>query len=195
MPSGVPTRDAALVEPTAVAYRGLIQSGAVAGLSLEIVGAGTIGLLVALVARALQVLDVGLVEIDPARAEFAASLGFSVSATARRNVPHVVDATGTSAGASIALGACADGGTVALLGLGASVSAIDLDAVVVRELQLRGSLGSPGVWPEVIDLLAQGRLTPSLLVSHTFPLHEVEAAFELVTRRPAGVRKVLVTQE
>ena len=46
---------------------------------------------------------------------------------------------------------------------------------------------------EILSLLAQGRLNPEPLLTHTFPLHQVEAACELFAGRRDGVMKVAIT--
>lgn len=193
VPETVAATDAALIEPLAVAYRGVRRADVAAGETLTVVGAGPIGLLCALIARALGVTDVQLLEVDPARRQFAAELGFTVAQTHIEKAARVIEASGNARGVSTALETCLDGGVVVLLGLtGSGQVPVDLDDVVVRDLDVRGSLGSPGVWPEVIDLVADGQVRPSVLVSHEFPLDDVTAAFDLARRREPGVRKIIV---
>jgi threonine dehydrogenase-like Zn-dependent dehydrogenase len=79
-----------------------------------------------------------------------------------------------------------------LVGFVGAIEELDLDDVVVRDLTLRGSLGSPGVWPAVIELLETGALRPSVLVTHRFPLEQAEEAFRLAAAHRPGVRKILV---
>ena len=51
LPSGTPEEAGALAEPLSVAVRAIRRSGGVEGRSVQVVGAGTLGLLVAQVAR------------------------------------------------------------------------------------------------------------------------------------------------
>ena len=193
VPATVSARDAALVEPLAVAYRGLSRAGVPPRGGVGIIGAGTIGLLCALAARALEVADIYLFEVDPHRRRFAASLGFAVSERPGHQLPAVIEASGTAAGAAAAVDACLDGGTIVLLGLtGSSAEPMNLDRIVTRDLTVIGSLSSPGIWPEVINLIAEGRVQPSKLVSHEFPLDDVAVAFSTAAGRAPGVRKILV---
>ena len=193
LPDGIDAADAALVEPLSVAYRGVARAGVQPGEPLAVVGAGTIGMLAALTAQALGIADVRLVEVDPDRRRFAAELGLHVSAALDERVPRVVEASGTAGGIAAALETCLDGGSVVLLGLtGAPATPVDLDRVVVRDLTVQGSLGSPGVWPEVVALVASGQVRPSVLVSHRFGLADAAAAYALAASREPGVRKVLV---
>jgi 2-desacetyl-2-hydroxyethyl bacteriochlorophyllide A dehydrogenase len=193
LPDHIDAADAALVEPLSVAYRGVSRAGVQPGEPLAVVGAGTIGMLAALTARALGIADVRLVEVDPDRRRFAAELGLHVSPALDERVPRVVEASGTAGGIAAALETCLDAGSVVLMGLtGAPATPVDLDRVVVRDLTIQGSLGSPGVWPEVVALVAGGQVRPSVLVSHRFGLADAPAAYALAASREPGVRKVLV---
>lgn len=187
---GVRAEDAALVEPSAIAYRALDRSGASEGDEVLIVGAGTIGLLCAMIGRA-RGMRVALVEIDADRAAFAGSLGFDV-ASPDRGAPFVVEASGSAGGRRDAVRRCDAGGVVALVGFSGAVGEFDLDDVVVRDITVRGSLGSPGVWPEVIRLIETGAIRPSVLVTHELGLEEAEEAFRLAVAHRPGVRKVLM---
>jgi 2-desacetyl-2-hydroxyethyl bacteriochlorophyllide A dehydrogenase len=194
VPGNVSAADAALIEPLAVAYRGVRRTGAEPSEPLAVIGAGTIGLLCALVARALGTEDVELIDRHAARRDFAASLGFPVAEPrAGHPVRRVIDASGTGPGVATALETCDEGGTVVLLGLtGTPTCPIDVDSIVVRDLTVRGSLGSPNVWPEVIQIVARGQVQPSKLVSHQFTLDDVAEAFELAAQRDPSIRKVIV---
>ncbi|HEY0448642.1 zinc-dependent alcohol dehydrogenase [Actinophytocola sp.] len=192
VPSHVDARDAALVEPLAVAYRGVERLLPAGGADVCVVGAGTIGLLCALVAEALGAPRVHLVDPDEGRRDRATALGFEASTTPPR-VPCVVEASGTAEGIRTAVGSTTEGGRVLLLGLtGAPAVPLDVDAVVLRDLTVVGSLGSPSVWPAAVDLVASGRIAPGRLVSHEFGLGRVADAYQRAIDRKPGTHKVLV---
>jgi len=69
---------------------------------------------------------------------------------------------------------------------------VDLDRVVVNDQVVLGSLGSPGVWAKAMDLLGRGRLRPSTLVTHRYPLEAVGEAVTAMRDRAPGTGKVLV---
>jgi threonine dehydrogenase-like Zn-dependent dehydrogenase len=68
---------------------------------------------------------------------------------------------------------------------------VDLDRVVVNDQVVIGSLGSPGVWPQALELLGRGRVRPSALVTHRYPLEAVGEAVATMRAR-AGTGKILV---
>src|SRR3954452_23949400 len=78
LPPQLDLRLAALPEPLAVACHDVRRAGLAAGETAVVLGAGPIGLLIALVARK-DGANVLLGEINPARLEFARSLGFEAA--------------------------------------------------------------------------------------------------------------------
>ncbi len=192
LPSTVAAADAVFVEPLAVACRALSRLGTAPGQTTGIVGAGTLGLLCAMAGRATGLDEVRFFETDPVRRDFAMGLGFDAGRPGDR-FDAVIEASGTEAGVTVATEACDDGGTVVLLGLtGAESVNVHVDGVVVRDLTLRGSLGSPHTWPQAVALIAAGAVAPSCLVSHEYTLDEVADAYELAAQRRSGVRKIVI---
>ena len=53
-------------------------------------------------------------------------------------------------------------------------------------------LGSPDVWPQALELLGRGRVRPSALVTHRYPLEAVGEAVATMRDRAPGTGKVLV---
>jgi L-iditol 2-dehydrogenase len=195
VPGSVAAADAALIEPLAVACKAVRSTGQRPGEPLAVVGAGTIGLLCALAARAAGSAEVTVIESQPSRRDYASTLGFTVlrPGSRRHRFPRVIEASGAASGISAALARCTPGGAVVLLGLtGLRSTPVDTDAIVVGDLTVRGSLGSPGVWAEAIGLVASGQVKPSMLVSHEFPLARAAEAFAMAGRHNAGVRKILI---
>lgn len=48
---------------------------------------------------------------------------------------------------------------------------------------------------ETLDLIAEGKLDTTPLLTHTFPLRDIEAAYDLFENRRDGVIKVAITNE
>ena len=193
LPPHVAMQDAALIEPLAVAYRGVHRLLSHGGGRLLVVGGGTIGLLCAMTAQALGVEDIVVVEPQPHRREFAESLGIAATASASGSWPLVIEASGRESGMQAALTATGVGGRLLLIGLcGRPSIPVDIDRIVLQDQTVLGSLSSPGVWPEVIDLVASGRILPGRLVTHTFTLAEIVQAFEQMDSRDPGTMKVHV---
>lgn len=201
----VDLRAAALVEPTAIAYNGVKNAAISPADRLVIHGDGPIGLLVLQVAKAFGAGHITVVGGTPARLDLARQLGAdhvinaletdvvaALSAAGNGHMPNkAIEATGIPAAAANALTAIAPGGTVVLQGLfgGRLLDGFDLDQIVINDLAVKGALGSPGIWPEVIALIESGRVDPLAIVSHTLPLEAFDDGISMV-KRHEGIKIV-----
>jgi alcohol dehydrogenase/L-iditol 2-dehydrogenase len=172
LPEAVSFRQGALTEPISVAYQATcVQTEIRPGDAVVVVGSGSIGLLCAwLAARsgAGPVVVVGLPE-DAGRTETIRNLGtieFADSAAAasnalslhrRRGADVVVDAAGASAALSTALDLVRPNGQITKVGWGREPFGGSLDAIVAKQITLRGSFSHTwAVWERVLALLASG---------------------------------------
>jgi len=108
----------ATVEPTAVAVHGVRLAGNVAGLRVGVIGAGTIGLLVAQVARAYGAASVTLAELDISRHATAVQMADVVTTALPEGSCDVVfECVGAEATIRAAIYACRKGATVTVMGV------------------------------------------------------------------------------
>jgi len=71
----------------------------------------------------------------------------------------------------------------------------DIGRVMFREMELMGSLGCrPVDYPRIIELVKNGLLLLKPLITHKFPLSEINEAFD-VMRRGEGVRTIILCQK
>lgn len=59
------------------------------------------------------------------------------------------------------------------------------------------SYSKPEEWtaataPQTLELIAQGKIDTTPLITHTYPLREIEAAYDLFEHRREGVIKVAI---
>ncbi len=80
-----------------------------------------------------------------------------------------------------------------MVGLSGKLSSVDLDRLVLNDITVRGSLGSPWEWPQTIKALEEGKINPGHLVSHKIGLENFQQAVDLVKNRIDGVIKVIIT--
>jgi threonine dehydrogenase-like Zn-dependent dehydrogenase len=195
LPSSVDPVAGALVEPGANALRAFAAAGVSAGDRLLVVGPGTIGLLVALFARAAGV-SVDLLGVDPGSLEFARSLGFSEVWAASGAAPPagfdaVVDASTGPQVPTLALDLVEPGKRVVYIGLSEPPSMVDTRTIVLRDLTVTGVLSGSGGLAGTISRYAGGEVDPRPLVATTVGLSGVAAV--LAGRASAGgAPKVLV---
>jgi L-iditol 2-dehydrogenase len=196
VPEGVPDRVAALTEPMAITVTALLRARVDPGDTVLVVGAGPVGILAAVAARAMGAGRVSVAgRAGSERLAFAATLGFRVTdghtsdeavreVTDGRGADLVVDASGTVDGIALAIGAAKRRGRMVAVGLsGTPGLVVPWDGAVSRALDLTFSMSSSSTaWDPAIGILAD---TGSSLVPMTtvFPLADWSAAFDAVAAR------------
>jgi threonine dehydrogenase-like Zn-dependent dehydrogenase len=187
LPETVDDAAGALVEPGGNAWRAVEAAGVGAGGRLLVVGAGTIGLLVALVAAACAI-EVHLVARRGPAAAFARSLGFThvwlADGIPETTYDAVVDASNSPDIPALAVDLVEPGGRVVWIGLAGRPSLVDSRRVALQDVTVVGILsGSPGL-AGALELFASGRVDPSPLVAGVVGLDDVARA--LAGARPAA---------
>jgi 2-desacetyl-2-hydroxyethyl bacteriochlorophyllide A dehydrogenase len=191
VPDHVDDDAAVFVEPLAAAARILEQVTLGRGDRVLVVGAGRLGLLVAMVlARTGCRLEV------VARQELSRRLldAVGISAVAVANVPAgafdvAVEASGSPSGFEVARASLRPRGTLVLKSTYADRLALDVSRIVVDELTLVASRCGP--FTEALRLLAEGEVDPRPLIRGRLPLERAMSAFEEAAR-PGALKWLLV---
>ena len=105
LPDEVPSERAVLAANLETAINGVWDARPQVGDRVTVIGAGTVGCLVAWIAGRIAGCDVELVDLNPDRASIARALGvrFAVPASARSEADVVIHASGSPAGLALAL--------------------------------------------------------------------------------------------
>ena len=191
---GVRVEDACLVEPIAVALHACNRGGIQAGTRVAVVGAGTIGLLAAAVARDLGA-DVAIVARHDAQHRAAEALGISLEPGRAYDV--VVEAAGTASAFDDAVGLCARGGTVVLVSttwepVTVSFLRAQMHEVTIVPAFVYGEAHGVREFDTAAALLASHPEWAKALVTHRFPLAEARDAFRVAGDRAHGALKVVL---
>jgi L-iditol 2-dehydrogenase len=183
----------AFVEPFSVAYSAAVAANGIdASDEVAVVGGGPIGLLCALAAstmgaavtviepqahRRALALEIGArAVIDPAAGPVTAQAS---EATGGRGFDVVLEAAGAPAAMASALPIAALGGRVVLVGIDVGGTApVEIGLIQSKALQVRGIIGSSGLWPRTIRFMATSGVDPTPLLSATFPLGDGTAALD-----------------
>ena len=85
------------------------------------------------------------------------------------------------------------GGRVALVGLtGNKEVAFNTDRIALDEVDVFGVRSSPNAYPELIKLIAAGKVNVRKLVSRIYPLERITEAFEAFRGREGGVIRMVI---
>jgi len=182
----------ALAEPMAVAVRAVRLGGIGMGSRVAVLGAGTIGLLCIAAAKAAGAADVLITARHPHQAELARHLGASeVYATSEalladvggRLIDTVIETVGGTANTmaeSVAIASA--GGSIVMLGLFDGDTSFPGLPFLAKELRMFGSNcyafdNGHSDFGEAVGLIERNRDVLDPLVTHRFPLADVEEAF------------------
>ncbi len=205
LPAPVPAEAGALVEPLAVCVRGARLGGVGLGSRVAVLGAGTIGLLSVLVARAAGAARVVATARHASQRERALALGadavfLTADEAAKSLAPFAIDAVietvgGTAETIGEAVRLVRPGGTVAMLGVFAGDPSLPGLLFSTKEVRLVGSncyarAEARSDFAIATDLLASRLEAVRSLVTHRFALEDVNRAFETARDKASGSIKV-----
>ena len=171
-----------------------------AGERVVVIGPGAIGLCATQLARALGAGRVTLVGRGKrlARVRDMADEVVDAADVARLHgtADLVVEFAGTADAARDAIAAARRGGRVVLggaTGAGVELTGVDLSTIVRGNLDVLGSLANPkGVSGRALELLSQGKIDVTSLVTHHFPLERFEDAWRTFMERREGAIRVML---
>lgn len=213
LPDGVSVEEAAMTEPAAVAVHALRQAGIDIGDRVLILGAGPIGLMVGMWARAWGAGKVMLVDIDPQKLEFAQSLGFTdicnsaeddLAAWVKDLTDEGADLVIEASGSTVALEQCMLTakvfGNVVLMGNPAGDMCLSQQAywaILRKQLKLHGTWNSSyskiarSEWQLTLDFMASGRIDVKPLITHRVGLDGLFDRLKSIRDRTEFSNKVL----
>ncbi len=192
----------AMMEPLSVALHAVKRAGTVSGKRVLVTGGGTIGLLVAMTARAFGAVPVAVSDIGATRRNKAIELGVDVALDPTAHDLHhqVQELTGLgfdmvfeASGAPPALRGAFDlvrpGGTIVQIGtVGTADIPIPVNQLMVREINFRGSMRYGDTFDEAIRLVAAGRIQVSSLINNVFALEDSVKALHLAADKSAALK-------
>jgi L-iditol 2-dehydrogenase len=205
--SSLSFEEAALIETAAVAYRGTNKLNITPSDKVAVIGAGPVGLLCVQIVKILGARHVTLVDLRENRLETGRKVGADETINiAKQNLEQVmrpieeskrytavIEATGNVLAVESIFSYVAPAARVCLLGLcGGKRAKFDIDKLVSFDLEVHGSLSSPGVWEEVVHLFECGKLKAKELISHRLKLKDMEYAFELMEKKDETITKILL---
>ena len=206
LPDSFTFEQGALVEPTSVAVHAVARAGKLSGHRAVVLGAGTIGNLVAQAARC-EGAQVLITDLSDYRLEVARKCGLAATSNAQtETLADAVKRVYGKDGFDVAFecvgveptitGAVANiqkGGTIIIVGVFGEKPRIDLSTVQDRELNLRGTLmyKRPD-YERAVELINSGGILTEPLVSKHFPFDEYIEAYRFIDKFGDKSMKVVI---
>ena len=200
---GIPTEIGAIMDPMGNAFHAVLTGADVAGSVVLVVGCGPIGCFAVGIAKAAGASKVIASDVNPTRLALAKAMGADVlvradkadvvaevmRATNGEGADLVCEMSGHPAALSQAFKACRLGGRVNLLGLPKGEVKLNLsNDVIFRGLTVYGVIGRRmyETWHQMRTFLGTGLLDPRPVITHTFPLEQIDDALEAIRAGQAG---------
>ncbi|RDX68601.1 Sorbitol dehydrogenase [Mucuna pruriens] len=202
LPDNVSLEEGAMCEPLSVGVHACRRANIGPETNVLIMGAGPIGLVTMLAARAFGASRTIIVDVDDHRLSVAKSLGADDIVQVSTNIQDVAeevvqiqkvmgaginvtfDCAGFDKTMSTALSATQPGGKVCLVGMGHSEMTVPLTPAAAREVDVVGVFRYMNTWPLCLEFLRSGKIDVKPLITHRFGFSqkEVEEAFETSAR-------------
>lgn len=197
-----------MIEPMAVAYRGVNAAGDLDGKNVLIIGAGTIGLLVLAIVKTRNPGKIFISDLSDSRLSVAKEMGADVvinpskdnlndiieRETNNKSMDVAIEAVGATPTVQQAMSSLKIGGTAVWIGNSAKMININMQEIVTRELKVFGSfLYTYEEFRDIVDLLNQGKLDVEPIISLVEPMEKGVELFKKLAEDPGSLIKVILT--
>lgn len=203
----IPLDQAALIEPLSVGHHAFVRSQAKSGDTAIVGGAGPIGLLTSAVLKASG-LTVYISELSEARKKMARDTGVAEEVFDPREVDvaeKVRELTGGK-GADVGfecssvpvvlnmlMDAVRPGGVIVNVSIWGYKPEVDMPALVLKEIDLRGTIGYANDHPSTIKLVQEGKVDLAPFITAKIPLEDlISDGFDQLINNNEEQVKILV---
>ncbi|MDO5422652.1 MAG: alcohol dehydrogenase catalytic domain-containing protein [Eubacteriales bacterium] len=208
LPDEVSFEKGALAEPLAVAVHAVKRADIRMGDCVAITGAGAIGIMIASICRKLGAREVVISDFSPERLKMAKELGATRTVLAsEENLEEVVAGLSHGAGFEKAfecvgleatfrqlLNCMKVNGLVTDVGIFEKpLIQMDVSCLVKKELRIQGAQGYCWDFEDALQLLTE--LPYEKLITHHFPLEDLQTALETAGNPKSGAIKVCITPQ
>ncbi len=193
LPDAVDDAKGALIEPFTCGYYAVMRHGGVNAADTVVVsGGGTIGLVTAAAAIGM---GARVIVVDPVelRRDIALRLGAAAALDPSADDPIgavrdltkggadlVVECAGHPASLANVFDYARPEGNISMVGISIGQTfPVELGKIQIKNLSVKGCIGSPGVWPAAIRFLERTGIDLSPIQTHSFPLDQALPALEL----------------
>jgi L-iditol 2-dehydrogenase len=205
LPDAVDDAKGALIEPFTCGYYAVLRHGGTnASETVVVSGGGTIGLVSAAAAIGM---GARVIVVDPVglRRDIAMRLGAdavvdplagdpieAVQEMTKGGADLVIEAAGHASSLANVFDYARTEGRISMVGINIGQKfSVELGKIQIRNLSVRGCIGSPGVWPSAIRFLERTGIDLSPIQTHHFALDDALQALEIGQRPQEAVKVTL----
>lgn len=207
LPDNMPLDYGAFIEPVAVAVHALERGGNIEDKKVLVLGAGTIGNLVAQSAKALGAKSVMITDIQEYKLEIADSCGidFPVNSSVLdinkaiedsfgiNKADIILECVGVQTTITQAINVARKGTTIVVVGVFGENPIVDLGLVQDRELNIIGSLMyQKADFEKAVELVASKKINLEHLITHRFHFNQYMEAYQTIDESQGKFIKVMI---
>ncbi|MEP1207196.1 MAG: L-idonate 5-dehydrogenase [Rhizobiaceae bacterium] len=198
--NGLSAGEAAMAEPLSVVLHAARRAGDLLGKKVLITGCGPIGALAILVARAAGAAQIVVTDLSPNALDYAGRIGadqainmstnadeLDIYAQGKGSFDVLFECSGAPQALAAGIAATRPRGVVMQLGMGGDMS-VPMLQITAKELDLRGSFRFHEEFATAVALMQSGHIDVKPLISHTLPLDEAQAGFDLASDRNQAMK-------
>jgi len=192
--------EAAMAEPLSVCLHGTRRAGEMLGKRVLVTGCGPIGLLIILVARRAGAAEIVATDLSDNALAYAKAAGadqvinvmdtpdaLSEFAAGKGTFDVMFEASGANVALNAAIPTMRPRGVVMQLGMGGDMT-IPMQQITAKELDLRGCFRFHEEFQTAVTLMQKGLIDVKPLITHTMPLDDALAAFEIANDRSQAIK-------
>lgn len=206
IPDNVSFEESTIINQGALGLHAVRRCRIEPGDTVAVIGPGLVGMITLQLAQAVGAVRVIVVGRGP-RLDLARALGADEvvdytsgdpveavrAVTGGRGADCAFECAGTAAAVVTATQCVRRGGRVALVGLtGGKPIELNTDRLTLDEIDVFGVRSSPNAYPELIKLIAAGKVNVRRLVSAVYPLEEINEAFAAFRSREGGAIRMVI---
>ena len=209
LPDHVSLEEGALVEPLAIGVHSAKKARIVPGDTALVLGAGTIGIVIALAAVASGCSTVYISDVKQDKLEFLQqhypnlisinSKKHDLSAYIQERTVNGVDVVFEASGSAQAIASMTQyvrpGGRIVLVGMPNDPVAVDIVSLEAKEIDISSVFRYAHVFDRAVNYIGSGQIQVKPLHTHTFSFGEAEKAVEFAASMPPDAIKIIINME
>ncbi|XP_049791931.1 sorbitol dehydrogenase-like [Schistocerca nitens] len=209
LPDNMSMEEGALIQPLSVGVQACFKAEVTLGSVVLITGAGPIGLVTLVAAKAMGASKVIITDIIAHRLQVAKTFGADFTLQVSQNdiveqqvekihsmlneAPDIsIDCCGLEETVKLCLQATRSGGKLVVVGLAGREMTLELGKGIFREVDVRGVFRFCNVYPASLSLIASQKVDLKNLITHNFHLKDTEKAIQTAISKEGNPIKIML---